>query len=93
MQSSKQSAIETVIGTMIGFIVSVLIWEFVVKPVWDIHTAFIENISITLLFTIASILRGYVVRRLFNRLHTNKNKKVANDTLNWNHGLRPGGER
>lgn len=75
MQKRSQSLNETLIGTAIGFVTSVLIWEFIVKPVWDIHTAFVENLSITLLFTVASIARGYVVRRFFNHLHHKNNRK------------------
>lgn len=74
--------VETIIGTAIGFTVSVCIWEFVVKPVWDLHTAFAENLSITALFTVASILRGYVVRRFFNFLH-HKNNRKQHDEIDW----------
>ena len=77
--------VETLIGTAIGFVVSVCIWEWVIKPGWNIHTEFAQNLEITALFTVASILRGYVVRRFFNHLHTNKNKKVANDKIDWNY--------
>jgi len=75
MQKAKHSLIETLAGTAIGFVVSVLGWEFVVKPVWGIQTAFVENLSITLFFTVLSIARGYVVRRFFNQLHNKNNRK------------------
>lgn len=75
MQTRKGSLAESLAGTAIGFIISVAVWEFVVKPVWDIHTSFAENISITALFTVVSVIRGYVLRRFFNQLHNKNNRK------------------
>lgn len=75
--------IETIVGTAVGFGVSVLLWEVAVKPIWGIETSFVENLSITTLFTIASIARGYAVRRFFNMMHKNNNKKAAHDNTNW----------
>jgi hypothetical protein len=75
VQSKRGSLFESLTNTAVGFVLSVLTWEFIVKPVWDLHTSFAENISITLLFTVISILRGYVLRRVFNHRLTNKNKK------------------
>lgn len=83
--------VETVIGTAIGFTISVLTWEFLVKPIWHLQTSFVQNLNITLLFTVISIARSYGVRRLFNHLHTNKNKKVANDQTDRNYGPGPRG--
>lgn len=85
MQSRKGSLVESLAGTAIGFVISVATWEFVVKPVWDLQTSFAENISITLLFTVISIARGYVLRRFFNSLH-NKNKKKQYDQIDRNYG-------
>lgn len=79
MQSKLGSLFEQVSSTAIGFIVSLLTWELVVKPAWGLTTSFIENLGITTVFTVISILRGYCVRRLFNRLHNN-DKKAANET-------------
>jgi len=78
MQSRLGSLIEQLLNTGSGFVLSLLTWEFIVKPVWHIQTNFAENLTITLLFTVISIARGYVVRRFFNWLHKN-NKKEANE--------------
>jgi hypothetical protein len=88
MQRPKQSLIETLSGTAIGFAVSLLGWEFVVKPVWHIETSFVENLNITLFFTVLSIARGYAVRRIFNHLHTKNKKKDANDSSDRNYRTR-----
>jgi hypothetical protein len=79
MQTSRQSMIESLGGTAIGFIISVLVWQFVVNPVWGFNTTVFQNLNITLLFTVVSVIRSYYVRRIFNHLHTNKNKKVHDD--------------
>jgi len=89
VQTAKGSLVETLVGTAVGFGVSVLLWEVAVKPIWGIETSFVENLSITTLFTIASIARGYVVRRFFNYMHTNKNKRVQYDNSHRNHGPSP----
>jgi predicted membrane protein len=74
MQTSRQALTETLIGTAVGFILSLLVWQFVVRPFWGLQTTFVSNLNITLLFTVVSIARGYVVRRFFNML-THKNNK------------------
>ena len=56
------------IGT--GFVLSFLIQHFVVSPLWGIGHSAVENLQITLLFTVVSIVRSYLWRRYFNwRLH------------------------
>jgi hypothetical protein len=64
-QSKRQSMYETIISTMIVFVVS-LISVVVIFPVFDIHTSFGTDFIITVYFTVISILRGYFVRRYFN---------------------------
>jgi hypothetical protein len=85
MQSRTRSLIEQVLNTGTGFLISLLVWEFVVKPVWDIHTNFAENLSITLLFTAVSIARSYAWRRIFNHLDTNNYKKVQHGNTDRDH--------
>lgn len=65
-QSRLASFLEANANTFIGFVGSVLLWEFVVKPIWHVNTTFADNLTITCLFTIWSIVRGYCVRRYFN---------------------------
>jgi hypothetical protein len=65
MQSRKFSLIESIASTVIGFLVSLLI-QVIIYPVMSIPVSLNQNLIITSIFTIASILRGYLVRRLFN---------------------------
>lgn len=67
MQSKKVSLIESIINTIVGLSVSFII-QLIIYPAMDIEVKLHQNIIITLVFTIASILRGYIIRRLFNLL-------------------------
>ena len=66
MQSRKHSLIESCCNVGSGFLLSMLIWEVVVEPLFGIEKKLIDNIGITLIFTIASLIRGYAWRRIFN---------------------------
>lgn len=66
MQTKKYSLIESITNTFVGFIVSLLI-QLIIYPTMGIPVTFSQNIIITFIFTIVSILRGYIVRRMFNR--------------------------
>jgi heme/copper-type cytochrome/quinol oxidase subunit 4 len=60
------SLIETCASIAIGFVVSVIITALVM-PAYGHQVTLQDNIEITLIFTVASIVRGYAVRRLFVR--------------------------
>jgi hypothetical protein len=65
MQTRRFSWIEAITNTLVGFIVSLLI-QLAIYPIMDIPVKFHQNIIITCVFTGASILRGYLIRRFFN---------------------------
>ncbi|QQV90944.1 hypothetical protein Freya2_7 [Polaribacter phage Freya_2] len=73
MQSKKQSFIESLTNTAVGFTIS-LMATFMVLPLFNIKSSFAQNLGITICFTFISITRGYVIRRYFNNknncLHT-----------------------
>lgn len=67
-QSRLHSVAESLTSTAIGFVVSwaatpSILAAFGMKA--SVATAF----GITVIYTVISIIRGYFVRRLFNRLH------------------------
>ena len=66
-QSKKFSLIEATTNTAIGFVIA-LCTQLVIYPVMGIVVSIQENIIITAVFTAVSILRGYIIRRLFNKL-------------------------
>jgi hypothetical protein len=67
MQSKKLSIIESVTQTVIGLGISFCI-QIVIYPLMDIPVTIKQNIIITIVFFLASLIRGYFVRRYFNRL-------------------------
>lgn len=67
-QSQMSSLIEQVLQVGTGFLISLLFWAYIIVPLWDIPVSFGDNLVITAMFTILSITRGYVFRRIFNRL-------------------------
>ena len=78
MQSKKHSLIETITSTAIGFIISLILVN-IVLPLYGFDVKLGQSIAITVIFTVASIVRGYGVRRLFNYIHLkniNQVKKV-----------------
>lgn len=64
-QTKKQSLIESVTNVLIGMAISLIV-QIIVYPLMDIEVKFIQNIYLTLIFTVVSIARSYVVRRFFN---------------------------
>jgi len=66
-QSKKHSAIESIINVIIGLLTSFLI-QLVLYPLLNIPVIFSQNIIITLVFFVASFIRGYLIRRFFNKI-------------------------
>lgn len=67
MQSKKHSLIEAITNTAVGFGIS-LLSIFIILPLVGIESTPGKNVVITLYFTVISIVRGYVLRRVFNRI-------------------------
>lgn len=67
IQSRKMSMIESLTGTFIGFVVSVSA-ACVVYPLFGHAFTLTQNVAITAIFTVISVIRGYIVRRIFNRM-------------------------
>ena len=68
MQSRRHSALESIAGTAIGFVVSLgVTWLVFPWFGWEVSTT--KNLGVTMIFTAVSVARSYVVRRAFNHLH------------------------
>jgi hypothetical protein len=65
-QSRGHSALEAGTNLVVGFAISVGITA-VVMPAFGHHVTLGENLAITGIFTVASLLRSYALRRAFNR--------------------------
>jgi hypothetical protein len=68
MQTKRQSIIESITNTAVGYGIS-LVSLFLIFPVLGIESSPQKNIAISAYFTVISILRGYVLRRFFNKKH------------------------
>ena len=66
-QTKQKSLIESVTQTIIGLGTSILI-QIILYPIMGIPVTFSQNLIITAVFFIVSIVRGYFVRRIFERL-------------------------
>lgn len=66
IQTKKGSWIETITQTIIGLGISFLI-QIILYPIMEIPVTLDQNIIITAVFFIASLIRGYIVRRIFNK--------------------------
>lgn len=63
-QSRVMSLVEVMTSTLIGFGVS--IWaNYAVLPLFGFKVRLAESVAITLIFTVISIVRSYLVRRFF----------------------------
>lgn len=66
MQSRKASMAEAVANTAIGYLVA-LAAQAVIFPMFGLHASATDHMAIGGLFTVVSLVRGYLLRRLFNR--------------------------
>lgn len=67
-QSRTHSLLETVANTLTGYVISVAI-SVHLYPVFGHKFTLAQNMALTSIFTVVSILRGYAFRRAFNYLH------------------------
>jgi len=65
-QTRKQSLIESLTNLVIGYLIS-LLSLFVIFPILAIESSTGKNFTITLYFTLISVIRSYVLRRFFNK--------------------------
>ena len=66
-QTKQKSFIESTIQTIIGLGTSILI-QVILYPMLGIPVTFSQNLLITSVFFTVSIVRGYFVRRIFDKL-------------------------
>ena len=67
MQSKRNSAFEAATNVAIGYLVSVLA-NVLILPMFGYSVTIGDSFAIGLAFTIVSLVRSYVLRRIFNRL-------------------------
>ena len=62
MQTKKNSLIESITQTIIGLFTSIIL-QMILYQLIGIPVTFKQNIIITIVFFIVSIIRGFIVRR------------------------------
>ena len=67
-QTRRQSMIETAINIGSGYLLAMLT-QAVLYPMYGIETSVGQDAGIAAVFTVVSIIRSYIWRRIFNRVH------------------------
>lgn len=65
MQSKKESFIETLTSVFVGWLIGVIL-NMLVLPLFDYNITVIDSLWVSLIFTVVSVIRGYIIRRFFN---------------------------
>lgn len=70
-QTRKMSLIEKLSEIAIAFILSVVLAPLFFK-MNGVESDFSQNFNIVICFTLLAIIRGYVVRRVFNKIQSSR---------------------
>ena len=65
MQTKKQSAIESLTSTTIGIIIGIVL-NLTILPIFGYPVSVSDSLWISVIFTVISIIRSYIIRRWFN---------------------------
>jgi len=69
-QSRAMSLVEAVANVAVGYGIAVMT-QILIFPIFGLHTTLAQNLKMGAVFTVVSIARSYVLRRLFERLRRN----------------------
>jgi hypothetical protein len=67
MQHKKYSLLESIVNVVVGYFIA-LLTQILLFPLLGIAVSLKQNIMIGVVFTIISIARSYLLRRVFNKL-------------------------
>lgn len=65
-QSRRHSLLEVTCSTAFGYVIAVSA-QVLIFPLFGLYVPFHDNLAIGAIFTVISIARSYVFRRVFNR--------------------------
>ena len=66
-QSRAMSFVEAVTNVIVGYGIA-LLTQLLLFPIFGLHLAMTENVLIAGVFTIVSLVRSFVLRRVFERV-------------------------
>jgi hypothetical protein len=72
-QSRLMSLIEAITNVIVGYGVAV-VTQILIFPIFGLHTTLAQNLQMGLLFTGVSIIRSFLLRRLFEAIRVAKLK-------------------
>jgi hypothetical protein len=72
-QSRLMSLIEAITNVIVGYGVAVMT-QILIFPIFGLHTTLAQNLQMGLLFTGVSIIRSFLLRRLFEAIRVAKLK-------------------
>ena len=65
MQTKRQSRIETLTSVFVGWLIGVIL-NMLVLPLFDYNITVTDSLLVSLIITVVSVVRGYLIRRFFN---------------------------
>ena len=65
-QSRAMSLVEAVTNVVVGYGVAV-VTQILIFPIFGLHTTLAQNLKMGAVFTVVSIARSYILRRVFER--------------------------
>ena len=65
MQSKRESMIETLTSVFVGWLIGVIL-NLTILPLFNYNITVVDSLWVSLIFTVISVIRGYVIRRWFN---------------------------
>ncbi len=76
-QSRAMSLAEAVANVIVGYGIAV-VTQILIFPVFGLHTTLAQNLKMGAVFTVVSIARSYVLRRVFEAIRTKKPLSLEN---------------
>ena len=80
-QSRAMSLVESVANVIVGYGVAV-VTQILIFPAFGLHTTLAQNLKMGAVFTVVSIARSYLLRRLFEAIRTREPKSL-NDGMKF----------
>ncbi len=65
MQSKRESMIESLTSVGIGWLIGVIL-NLTILPLFNYNITVVDSLWVSLIFTVISVVRGYLIRRFFN---------------------------
>ena len=65
MQSKRESMVESLTSTTIGIIIGIVL-NVTILPIFGYPVSLSDSLWISVIFTVISIIRSYIIRRWFN---------------------------